>query len=170
MPVFSQPPFLPASAALSSQVAWNPLLTAPVVCLLFMSDVSVARSPHKATSIDWKTIQFSLAQLAPCCGLYRRFVAGLCGVKAIATRPTVMCLKFIQQRLMRLQCADQTAVGVILCLSTRHLSREIKSDGTGLLFVYWNCGLLLWNPHNKRHNIMLKAHRMTDWSNKNRIY
>lgn len=53
----------------SSPVVRIPLLTAPAVCLFFMSNVSVAGSPHKATSIDWKTIQFSLARLAARCGV-----------------------------------------------------------------------------------------------------
>lgn len=56
-----------------------------------MSNVSVAGSPHKAMSIDWKTIQFSLARLAARCGLDLCFVAWLCGVKA--TWPTVMVSK-----------------------------------------------------------------------------
>lgn len=41
----------------SSPAVKNPLLTAPAVCLLFMSNVSVAGSSHKPTGIDWKTIQ-----------------------------------------------------------------------------------------------------------------
>lgn len=53
----------------SSLVVRNPLLTVLAVCLLFISNVSVAGSPHKATSIDWKTIQFSLARLVARCGL-----------------------------------------------------------------------------------------------------
>lgn len=74
-------------------VVRNPLPTAPAVCLLFMSNVPVAGSPRKAASIDWKTIQFSLARLAARCGLDLCFVAWLCGVKAAATWPTVMVSK-----------------------------------------------------------------------------
>lgn len=74
MLVFYHPPPLPSlcfhlSPFSSYPVVRNPLLTAPAVCLLFMSNVSVAGSPHKAASIDWKTIQFSLARLAARCGL-----------------------------------------------------------------------------------------------------
>lgn len=48
----------PSSSSSSSPLVRNLLLTAPVVCLLFMSNVFVAGSPHKAARIDWKTIQF----------------------------------------------------------------------------------------------------------------
>lgn len=81
------------SSSSFSPVVRNPLLTAPAVCIPFMSNVSVAGSPHKATSIDWKTIQFSLARLAARCGLDLCFVAWLCGAKAIATWLTGMVSK-----------------------------------------------------------------------------
>ena len=89
--ILSSPPSVPIPP-----VVRNLLLTAPAVCLVFMSNVSVAGNVRKPTSIDWKTIQFSLAFLAPCCGLSQCFVAGICGVEAAATWPVVMCLKSVQ--------------------------------------------------------------------------
>ena len=75
----------------------------------------MAGSPHKATSIDWKTIQFSLARPAARCGLDWCFVAWLCGVKAAATWPTVMVSKIHSAVLQYRACHLCREMGFAMC-------------------------------------------------------